>query len=341
MAAAVVTTILEKDGRVISLFHTIAALGTPQDVTLQELRIETSFPADAQTKHSCERSRPRLESPATMIVGDPKEIFPEERRIALIPASVVALGEIGSTVAAEAGAGYLWGYTDAAYEAKGATIAATVTTSSRARTRSSSGGSGRQPGRRQDLPASGPGRRAGFRRALGDAEAALELARTGATLFAIRCCPASARPDHGRAILDVHPARFSACCSPPPGLPSVPHDNDRRGHHRSGPGADPGHGRVRAGGNLHRTAHRRVVSASTWPRLKEQVQSLGAKFIELRWRRGTPRTREGTQGPGRNVLAAAADLMARAVARATSWSRRPTYPGAGRGFWSQPTWWRA
>ena len=49
-APPVVTTILEKDGRVVSLFHTITTLGTPQDVTLQELRIETSFPADAETE---------------------------------------------------------------------------------------------------------------------------------------------------------------------------------------------------------------------------------------------------------------------------------------------------
>jgi transcriptional regulator with XRE-family HTH domain len=49
-APPVVTTVIEKDGRVLSLFHTITTLGTPQDVTLQELRIETSFPADAPTE---------------------------------------------------------------------------------------------------------------------------------------------------------------------------------------------------------------------------------------------------------------------------------------------------
>lgn len=49
-APPVVPTVIEKDGRVISLFHTITTLGTPQDVTLQELRIETSFPADAGTE---------------------------------------------------------------------------------------------------------------------------------------------------------------------------------------------------------------------------------------------------------------------------------------------------
>jgi transcriptional regulator with XRE-family HTH domain len=38
-----------KDGVRLSLFTTIATLGTPQDITLQELRIESFFPMDADT----------------------------------------------------------------------------------------------------------------------------------------------------------------------------------------------------------------------------------------------------------------------------------------------------
>ena len=37
---------LEVDGRQVRLFNTLATFGTPQDVTLQELRIEMSFPMD-------------------------------------------------------------------------------------------------------------------------------------------------------------------------------------------------------------------------------------------------------------------------------------------------------
>ena len=36
----------EKDGVTLRLFTTIATLGTPQDITLQELRIESFFPLD-------------------------------------------------------------------------------------------------------------------------------------------------------------------------------------------------------------------------------------------------------------------------------------------------------
>ena len=38
-----------KDRRAFSFFSTVTVIGTPQDVTLQELRIECFFPADAST----------------------------------------------------------------------------------------------------------------------------------------------------------------------------------------------------------------------------------------------------------------------------------------------------
>ena len=40
----------EKDGVRSSWFTTIATFGTPQDITLQELRIESFFPADEETE---------------------------------------------------------------------------------------------------------------------------------------------------------------------------------------------------------------------------------------------------------------------------------------------------
>lgn len=44
--APVMSTIFVKDGLRMSLFSTITTLGTPCDITLQELRIESMFPAD-------------------------------------------------------------------------------------------------------------------------------------------------------------------------------------------------------------------------------------------------------------------------------------------------------
>jgi len=43
---------IKKDDLELRLFSTIMTLGTPQDVTLQELRLETFFPADAESDNS-------------------------------------------------------------------------------------------------------------------------------------------------------------------------------------------------------------------------------------------------------------------------------------------------
>ena len=42
----------EKDGTRLRLFTTVATLGTPQDITLQELRIESFFPIDQETREA-------------------------------------------------------------------------------------------------------------------------------------------------------------------------------------------------------------------------------------------------------------------------------------------------
>jgi hypothetical protein len=39
----------------MSFFTTIATLGTPQDITLEELRIESFFPADQETEEAVQR----------------------------------------------------------------------------------------------------------------------------------------------------------------------------------------------------------------------------------------------------------------------------------------------
>lgn len=59
-----------------------------------------------------------------MIVGIPKETFPNERRVPLVPAVVPALLKAKLEVLIEAGAGVPAGFADAAYQEKGARIAA-------------------------------------------------------------------------------------------------------------------------------------------------------------------------------------------------------------------------
>jgi NAD(P) transhydrogenase subunit alpha len=58
-----------------------------------------------------------------MIVGIPKETFPGERRVALIPAMVAGLRKAGLEVLVEHEAGAAAGFSDARYEEKGARLA--------------------------------------------------------------------------------------------------------------------------------------------------------------------------------------------------------------------------
>jgi transcriptional regulator with XRE-family HTH domain len=49
-AGPVLAMHFRKNGRDLNLFTTIATLGTPQDITVQELRIESFFPMDDETR---------------------------------------------------------------------------------------------------------------------------------------------------------------------------------------------------------------------------------------------------------------------------------------------------
>ena len=57
-----------------------------------------------------------------MIVGVPREIYPKERRVALVPAVIPNLKKAGLEVVIEAGAGIQAGYPDAEYVEKGARL---------------------------------------------------------------------------------------------------------------------------------------------------------------------------------------------------------------------------
>jgi transcriptional regulator with XRE-family HTH domain len=63
---------IELDGAVLRLFNTLTTFGTPQDVTLQELRIEMSFPADGESdallRLWADRALPESEAPQALAV---------------------------------------------------------------------------------------------------------------------------------------------------------------------------------------------------------------------------------------------------------------------------------
>src|ERR1035438_962067 len=59
-----------------------------------------------------------------MMIGVPRESFPGERRVALVPAVIPSLTKAGFQVVVEAGAGLATGYLDTEYAAKAAQLAA-------------------------------------------------------------------------------------------------------------------------------------------------------------------------------------------------------------------------
>lgn len=58
-----------------------------------------------------------------IVIGVPKETYPDERRVALAPKSCDALKKLGVTILIEHGAGAAAGFPDSSYEAKGARAA--------------------------------------------------------------------------------------------------------------------------------------------------------------------------------------------------------------------------
>jgi NAD(P) transhydrogenase subunit alpha len=222
-----------------------------------------------------------------MIVGVPREIFPRERRVALIPASIPALQKAGCSVLVETGAGYLAGYTDAAYQAKGGVVVAgREEVFARADAVFQLVGVGANPFTgAEDLPRFRPGQAAlGFQRALGNPEAARELARTGATVFAIEMLPRITRAQMMDALSSMSTAAgYTAVLLAASTLPKMfPMMMTAAGTITPARVLIMGVGV--SGLQAISTARRigAVVSAyDVRPAVKEQVQSLGARFIEL------------------------------------------------------------
>ncbi len=52
-ASPLLAVVFRKDDRELRFVSTMTTFGTPQDITLEELRIECSFPADAATAQAC------------------------------------------------------------------------------------------------------------------------------------------------------------------------------------------------------------------------------------------------------------------------------------------------
>jgi len=222
-----------------------------------------------------------------VIVGVPKESYPGERRVALVPMVVPNLTKAGLEVVVETGAGEQAGYPDAAYIEKGARIApdrAAVFSTADIVIQILCYGSNDITGK-ADLPLMRRGQvLIGFLRPFGSADVIQEIAAAGVTSFSVELVPRTTRAQSMDALssmgticgykavliaadtsLRIFPMMTSAAGTITPARVFV-----------IGAGV--------AGLQAISTARRLGAVASAYdmrPAAKEQVQSLGGRFVEL------------------------------------------------------------
>jgi NAD(P) transhydrogenase subunit alpha len=222
-----------------------------------------------------------------MIVGVPRESFPGERRVALVPAAVPNLAKAGLQVVVEAGAGAAAGYPDADYVAKGAKIAADRAEVFRAAdivVQILCYGSNDKTGK-ADVPLFRSGQvLVGFLRPLGSIETIQEIAAKGVTSFSVELMPRTTRAQSmdvlsSMATICGYKAVVLAADTSPRIFPMLT---------TAAGTITPGRvfviGAGVAGLQAIATARRLGAVASAYdlrPVAKEQVQSLGGRFVEL------------------------------------------------------------
>ena len=222
-----------------------------------------------------------------MIVGVPRESFPGERRVALVPVVVPNLTKAGFEVLVEAGAGALAGYPDAEYVSKGAKIVA-----SRAEVFRPSDiivqvlcyGSNDKTGK-ADVPLYHPGQLLiGFLRPLGSIETIQEIASKGVISFSVELMPRTTRAQSMDALSSMATAcGYKAVVLAADKLPRIfPMLTTAAG--TITPARVFVIGAGVAGLQAISTARRLGAVTSAYdlrPAAKEQVQSLGGRFVEL------------------------------------------------------------
>ena len=213
-----------------------------------------------------------------MRVGVPKETAPRETRVSLIPAGAATLKKAGLEVVVEAGAGAAAGFPDDAYREQGATIVsrsdvfqtADILLQVRA------------------APATGPLRAGqiviGFADPLGAPQAVRDIAATGATLLSMELMPRITRAQSMDALSSMATiAGYKGVLLAADALPRMfPMLMTAAGT------ISAAHVFVMGAGvaglqaiSAARRLGAKVEAYDVRPAVKEQVQSLGAKFVEL------------------------------------------------------------
>ncbi len=255
-----------------------------------------------------------------MIVAVPRESFPGERRVALNPTAIPGLLTAGLEVVVEAGAGQEAGHSDGHYADKGARIAAGRNEVFAADVLLQVRAAGANPEAGQaDLSRMRAGQVViGMCDPLGSPPSAAQLADAGVTLFALELLPRTTRAQ-GMDVLSSMAtiAGYRAVLLAAQALPKMfPMLMTAAGTLSPAKVFIVGAGV--AGLQAIATARRLggVVSAyDVRPAVKEQVESLGARFVEMELEAGAAEDRSGyARQMDEEFYRQQRELMARVVA---------------------------
>lgn len=270
-----------------------------------------------------------------MIVGVPSESYPGERRVALVPMVVPALVKTGLEVRIEQGAGVSAGFLDTSYEEQGAKIAAERTqlfSSSDVLLQVHGPGANADAGR-ADMEHLRSGQIVvGLLNPLGAPEAAQELAKRGVTSFALELVPRIARAQPMDALTAMATvAGYKAAVLAAEALPKMyPMMITAAGTITPARVFVVGAGV--AGLQAIATSRRlgAVVQAyDVRPAVKEQVESVGAKFLELELETGESETSGGyARALGDEFYQRQREMMMQVVAESDVVITTAAVPGA-------------
>jgi len=220
-----------------------------------------------------------------MLFGVPRETFPGERRVAMVPAAIPPLKKIGLDIVVERGAGDAAGFPDEVFTQQGAVIgsrsdvfAADLVAMVRTPGANPINGD-------NDLPFIRTGQLLiGFAEPLTSIEASRAVADRGAILFAMELVPRITRAQSMDALSSMATvAGYKAVLLAADALPRMfPMLNTAAGTVAAARVFIVGAGV--AGLQAIATARRlgaRVEAYDVRPAVKEQIQSLGARFVEL------------------------------------------------------------
>jgi NAD(P) transhydrogenase subunit alpha len=222
-----------------------------------------------------------------MIVGVPRESYPGERRVAMVPGVVPILMKGGLEVIVEAGAGLEAGYPDPLYNAKGAKIVATRSEVFRHAdivAQVLCYGSNDQTGEADLALMRRDQVLVGFLRPLGGLRTIQQIAQRGVTAFSVELMPRTTRAQSMDALSSMATiCGYKAVVVAADTLPRIfPMLTTAAG--TITPGRVFVIGAGVAGLQAIATARRLGAVASAYdmrPAAKEQVQSLGGRFVEL------------------------------------------------------------